>query len=668
MSASLSAGFVAPAERWSRIVQAFGVARPRLFYGLRMTASVALAMWVSFWLQLENAYWAPLTAAIVCQPTIGASLRKGQFRIVGTCTGAFAIVVLTAFMPQSRIGLVGGLVVWTMLAGFAATLLRNTAAYAASLAGYTAVIVFSDAIDGSPNDVFLLAITRATEISIGVLSAGLVLSATDTGDARRRLAEQFSALVGSIAEGLCVTLRSPGIDTVSRRRALIGKLASLDPLIDEALGETADLRYNSATLQAAVEGILRALSAWNDVNTHLTAPANRPEGGQPVADPARIDAIATLDWIGRPAEARDHCRQAARHLVTYAAASTSQRLLFDRTAESLLGLARGANAVALLEAPQRAQPDRARSRLHVPDILPALVNGLRVGVTVLIAALIWIEFAWPGGQNLMVFGAVITILFAPQADKAYQIVVQFGLGVMAATILAAIAKFAILPAQQSYLSLVLVIGAVMTPAAAFAAGPWNRFFFTAITFIFLALLAPSNQQTYALDTYLNGALATVGGVLVGLLGFRLVRPIGQARQMRRLLALTLRDVRRFALGRRLHPQQAWLGLLAARVGALPPDADPADRSRLVAAFSAGAQILRLWQQSGALVQPERLRHALRALAAGDVQAAIATLRRLAAIQGEDPRGLRSRVELVLLSDVLTRHARYFADSATIEAS
>ncbi len=88
----------------------------------------------------------------------------------------------------------------------------------------------------------------------------------------------------------------------------------------------------------------------------------------------------------------------------------------------------------------------------------------------------------------------------------------------------------------------------------------------------------------------------------------------------------------------------------------------------MAAFSAGAQILRLWQQSGALVQPERLRHALRMLAAGDVQAAIAMLRRLAALQGEDPRGLRSRVELVLLSDVLTRHARYFADSATIEAS
>lgn len=584
MSASLHAGHPARSDRWQQLARAFGVAWPRVLYGLRMTASVALAMWVSFWLQLENAYWAPLTAAIVCQPTIGASLRKGQFRIIGTCTGAFGIVLLTALMPQSRIGLIAGLVVWTMIAGVAATLLRNTAAYAASLAGYTAVIVFSDAISGSPNDVFLLAITRATEISIGVLSAGLVLSATDTGDARRRLAKQFSELVGCIAEGLCVTLESPGIDTVARRRALIGKLAALDPLIDEALGETADLRYRSATLQAAVEGILRALSACNDVNTHLSAPANRPKDGQPVADPARIYAVARLDWLGQPAAARDHCRQAARHLVSYDTETTSQRLLFDQTADALLGLARGANAVALLESPQQAQSDPSRNHIHVPDLFTVLVNGLRVGLTVMVAAAIWIELAWPDGQNLMVFGAVITILFAPQAARAYQIVIQFGLGVMAAVILGAIAKFAILPGQQSYLSLILVIGAVMTPAAAFAAGTWNRFFFTAITFIFLALVAPSNQQTYDLASYLNGALAIVGGVLVGLLGFRLIRPIGKDWQMRRLLALTLRDVRRFALRRRLRSQQSWLGLLATRVSVLPEDADPADRSRLVAAL------------------------------------------------------------------------------------
>ena len=207
--------------RWPSLMRSLEEMQPRVLYGVRMLASVALAMWVAFWLQLDNAYWAPLTAAIVCQPTIGASLRKGQFRIVGTCTGALAIVVLTALMPQARIAMIAGLAAWGMIAGFMATVLRNAAAYAASLAGYTAAIVFADSVNGSPNDVFLLAITRATEISIGVLSAGLVLSATDTGDARRRLAQRFVAILGGVADGITETLRSNSSDMVARRRELI---------------------------------------------------------------------------------------------------------------------------------------------------------------------------------------------------------------------------------------------------------------------------------------------------------------------------------------------------------------------------------------------------------------------------------------------------------------
>jgi hypothetical protein len=54
---------------------------------------------------LDNAYWAGTSAAIVCQPRLGASLSKGSFRMIGTVLGAVAIVVLTACFPQSRIGL-----------------------------------------------------------------------------------------------------------------------------------------------------------------------------------------------------------------------------------------------------------------------------------------------------------------------------------------------------------------------------------------------------------------------------------------------------------------------------------------------------------------------------------------------------------------------------------
>jgi len=76
------------AEPWARgptdrldliLTNAIGAAGPPLLFGLRLWASVCLALYVAFWLELDNAYWAGTSAAIVCQPHLGASLRKGWF-------------------------------------------------------------------------------------------------------------------------------------------------------------------------------------------------------------------------------------------------------------------------------------------------------------------------------------------------------------------------------------------------------------------------------------------------------------------------------------------------------------------------------------------------------------------------------------------------------------
>src|SRR5712691_2711181 len=80
----------------ARLTDAASAIGPPLLFGVRLWASVCLALYVAFWLELDNPYWAGTTAAIVCQPHLGASLRKGWFRMVGTVVGAIAIVTLTA--------------------------------------------------------------------------------------------------------------------------------------------------------------------------------------------------------------------------------------------------------------------------------------------------------------------------------------------------------------------------------------------------------------------------------------------------------------------------------------------------------------------------------------------------------------------------------------------
>src|SRR6202795_1556878 len=93
-----------PARAYRAVADALCSAGPALLFGLRLWAAVCLALYIAFWLQLDNASWAGTSAAIVCQPSLGASLRKGWFRMVGTGIGATVIVVLTACFPQDRIG------------------------------------------------------------------------------------------------------------------------------------------------------------------------------------------------------------------------------------------------------------------------------------------------------------------------------------------------------------------------------------------------------------------------------------------------------------------------------------------------------------------------------------------------------------------------------------
>jgi hypothetical protein len=197
--------------------------------------------------------------------------------MIGTGIGAVAIVVLTACFPQDRAAFLVSLALWSAACALVATLLRNYAAYAASLAGYTAAVVASDqlgATGGLNGEAFLLAVTRASEICIGIVCAGIVLAGTDLGGARRRLAALFASISAEITCGVIGTLSLTGSrlsETQPVRRALIRRVTALDPVIDEAIGESSRLRYHSPVLQAAVYGWFAALAAWRTVAVHLTA-------------------------------------------------------------------------------------------------------------------------------------------------------------------------------------------------------------------------------------------------------------------------------------------------------------------------------------------------------------------------------------------------------------
>jgi uncharacterized membrane protein YccC len=104
--------------------------------------------------------------------------------MIGTAVGALAAVVLTAVFPRDRSTFLFTMVAWASACTFLWTLLRNFAPYAAVLAGYTLIIVVSTSI-AAPDQVFEIAIRRASEICVGIVGATLVVALTDLGDSRR---------------------------------------------------------------------------------------------------------------------------------------------------------------------------------------------------------------------------------------------------------------------------------------------------------------------------------------------------------------------------------------------------------------------------------------------------------------------------------------------------
>jgi uncharacterized membrane protein YccC len=643
-------------------------AMPPLAFGLRLWASVCLALLLAFWLQLDNPFWAGTSAAIVCQPSLGASLRKASFRLIGTVTGAVALVAMMSAFPQSRAGFILTLAAWCGLCGFAATVLQNFASYAAALAGYTAAIIAADAI-GTPNAAFLLAVARASEICLGIVCAGVVLTLTGRGTARARAATTLATIAREIGLGIRATLFGAGgplIESAPARRALIGRASALSALLDEAVGESPDLRVRSSTLQAAVDGLFQALSGWRMVATHLEAiaPAQAAVDAAPTCEALPPGPAMVMAAESSPAETRDRCRAAARALVALHVQTTGAALVAAGGADALLGLERALNGVALLIEPSLAEVRRGQAALRAPDLLPAMVNGIRSCLTVLVLALFWIVTAWPSGTTALLFGAIVVLLLSPRGESAISSALGFLGGTLFTASLAAVADFALLPNAEGFLHLALVLGLFLVPLAALSAGDRYKSFFIAAATNFVPLLAPANLPSYDTVSFYNSTVAIVAGVGGGVLLMAVLPQLSPPRRLTRLRNLTLRDLRRLATRRRPGTQHQWAALLYGRIAALPDCASPLERGEMVAALYVGEAMLRLRQLAARVGGAAMVQDVLRAMAQRRPDAAAAALRHFDAevASRTEPHGqiLRARAVILAMQEVLARHGRYFS--------
>lgn len=636
-------------------------------HGLRVVAAVVLALFVAYWFELEHAYWAGITAAVACQPSLGSSMQKGRVRLVGTATGAIAIILLMAAMPQSRAGIFIGLALWIGLCGGAATVVRDIGSYGAAVAGFTTAVVFSDAV-AAPDQTFLLALARTSEIAVGIASAALVLIATDFGTARRRLADAFANTTQAVALGFADLLAEGKEDVAIRddRRRLIGQVVALDGLIHEAIGESSELRGRVQTLRSGVEGLFSALSAWRSIAKHVAGLGRAALGLQQSAAAAAMRSLAASDWRADPVAVRLKCADEARRMMAIAANDPASRFILDQMFYGLSGLESAANALCLAVVPGTQRRPRRGAVMMLPDTLPVLVNGVRAFAAVLTAELFWATTEWSGGQSIVTFAAVAVTVYSP-GDNAYRDALDYSAGTIVALILATLLNFAVLPETTGFLGLSLALAGVLLPLGALSAAPFHKAFSAAAVVNFLGILLPPNQPTYHLASFLNNGVAVVAGTIVGCLWMALLSTIPANWRTRRLLGLSVRDLRRLAVRRRWVSRADWTSLISCRLAAMPATATREQLAQLVAALSSGEAVIQLRDSRRTFVGTDHLDCALAALGGGNIPATRYWLAKFVAVLSEGEASgslaaLRGQAAASVVADALASHSAFFADA------
>jgi uncharacterized membrane protein YccC len=170
---------------------------------------------------------------------------------------------------------------------------------------------------------------------------------------------------------------------------------------------------------------------------------------------------------------------------------------------------------------------------------------------------------------------------------------------------------------------------------------------------FLPMLSITNQMTYNASNFWNGNLAIVGGIAVAAIAFKIAPPLPPPIRARRLLALTLADLRRLARRAKPGRLEAWEGRGFARLLAMPDQAQPVQRAELVSMVAVGKEILRLRNAAPRFLPTGPLSAALAALAEGRSGQAIEGFaqvdRELAALPSARA---RSRIVMSLRASIL----------------
>jgi uncharacterized membrane protein YccC len=506
--------------------------RAAIGFSMRTFVASMLALYAAFAFQLESPYWAWLTVWIVAQPTPGMVLSKALYRAIGTIAGSMIGIILIALFAQAPELFVAALALLVGGCTVLSNVLTNFRAYATVLAGYTAGIVASDAIN-APDQVFYIGMARTAAILLGIAASILVTSIFARHNAEVDTRAKLLEALKDAARRAAYSWQGTNEDRIKIGRKLIFELIALNTLVEFAEAESGAFRIQGNQARNLIAHIFSLVSARRSLDAHLIRRGWPQNDGLDVFHeiiltflheiPAKLDEDKVDELIER---IRDERAQLARLQPEKETASldelVSERLVIDRLDDLLFHLD---GALRDWRDLQRGTLEREPAlvlNFH-RDLRAAWIGGLRATIAVAATGAFWIAEAWDSGPGALVIVSVLMSIFAanPHPDRIGWIFFKSSLVAITAGL---ICKYLILPAGSEFEILAFATGIFLIPLGLVMANPATNVAGVSFSFVFLALVGPSNPMVYDLSASMNFGLATAVGILFGTLSYILIFP------------------------------------------------------------------------------------------------------------------------------------------------
>jgi uncharacterized membrane protein YccC len=529
-------------------------AREMSAFALRNWFASMLALYTAFALQLESPVWAWLTVWIVAQPTPGMLLSKSLYRFVGTIAGAVLGTILIALFAQTPELFVLALALLVAGCTVASNVLTNFRAYATALTAYTAAIIAADAIN-TPDQVFFIAMARASCILIGIASAVLVTSIFAPHRAEETVRQKLLALLKDAARRAVYSWKGLPEERLRIGKKLLDDVIALDTLIEFAAAESGVFRLQANNARSLLAHIFGLISARRSLDAHLHRCGWPKHNALEIFHGVFLDFLAEMPERLEPGQVGEliaEIGEIRQQLVLLQPEQdtpspeelVSERLTIDRM-DDLLSHMGGAleDWRDILNEQWKHEPRKVLN-FH-RDLRLAWINGLRAFLAVGATGAFWIGSAWVHGPLALIFVSVMLSLFSsfPRPDR-------FGLlffyASVPAVFVAIFCKYLLLPIGDGFDYLTLITALFLIPMGLIMANPSTNAPAIAFSFVFLNLVGPTNPQTYDLADTINSGMAIEVGVLFGTLAYMLVFPPNPAAARRYVTYRIRRGLERLA--------------------------------------------------------------------------------------------------------------------------